>query len=93
MRSGFLFLAVFVILILSCNNDDVALDMEADVDEDNIVRVVGYLPTYRFHLSDKIEYCKLTHLNLSFANPDSREILLCPVLPLWFLMLEQITQI
>lgn len=33
-------------------------------------RVVGYLPKYRFHLSDKIEYCKLTHLNLSFANPN-----------------------
>ncbi|MFC2129176.1 glycosyl hydrolase family 18 protein [Bacteroidota bacterium] len=34
-------------------------------------RVVGYLPTYRFSSSDQIEYCKLTHLNLSFANPDS----------------------
>lgn len=34
-------------------------------------RVVGYLPTYRFASSSQIEYCKLTHLNLSFANPDS----------------------
>lgn len=34
-------------------------------------RVVGYLPTYRFSLSEQIEYCKLTHLNLAFANPDS----------------------
>jgi chitinase len=34
-------------------------------------RVVGYLPTYRFSLSNQIEYCKLTHLNLAFANPDS----------------------
>ena len=33
--------------------------------------VVGYLPTYRFSSSSQIEYCKLTHLNLSFANPDS----------------------
>ncbi len=34
-------------------------------------RVVGYLPTYRFSSSSQIEYCKLTHLNLAFANPDS----------------------
>jgi len=33
--------------------------------------VVGYFPTYRFASSSQIEYCKLTHLNLSFANPDS----------------------
>ncbi|MFH0756136.1 MAG: glycosyl hydrolase family 18 protein [Bacteroidota bacterium] len=34
-------------------------------------RTVGYLPTYRFSSSKQIAYCKLTHLNLSFANPDS----------------------
>lgn len=38
--------------------------------------VVGYLPTYRFSSSSQIEYCKLTHLNLSFANPDSEGNLL-----------------
>jgi len=34
-------------------------------------KVIGYLPSYRFYASNEIEYCKLTHLNLSFANPDS----------------------
>jgi len=34
-------------------------------------KTVGYLPTYRFSLSNQIAYCKLTHLNLAFANPDS----------------------
>lgn len=34
-------------------------------------RVVGYLPTYRFYLNEQIDYCKLTHLNICFANPDS----------------------
>jgi hypothetical protein len=34
-------------------------------------KVVGYLPTYRFGSSNSIEYCKLTHLNLCFANPDA----------------------
>ena len=36
----------------------------------NDFRVVGYLPYYRFALSDQIAYEKLTHLCLAFANPD-----------------------
>ena len=78
MRKGFLFLAVFIVLIFSCNNSDDALDLDAGEDEGGIVRVVGYLPAYRFHLSNKIEYCKLTHLNLSFANPDSNGNIIMP---------------
>lgn len=34
-------------------------------------KVIGYLPSYRFHLNDKIEYHKMTHVCLSFANPDA----------------------
>ena len=34
-------------------------------------RVIGYLPTYRFANSNQMEFCKLTHLNICFANPDS----------------------
>ena len=41
-------------------------------------RVVGYLPTYRFALSSQIDYCKLTHLNLAFANPDSAGNIVMP---------------
>ena len=33
-------------------------------------KVVGYLPYYRFSLSDQIHYEKLTHLCLAFGNPD-----------------------
>jgi chitinase len=33
--------------------------------------VVGYLPYYRFELAGKIDYAKLTHLNLAFLNPDT----------------------
>lgn len=36
----------------------------------NDFKVVGYLPYYRFSLSDQIDYHKLTHLCLAFANPD-----------------------
>ena len=31
---------------------------------------IGYLPYYRFDLIDDIDYHKLTHVNLAFANPD-----------------------
>ena len=33
-------------------------------------KAIGYLPYYRFGLNDQIQYEKLTHLNLAFANPD-----------------------
>ena len=33
-------------------------------------KVVGYLPTFKFGSSNSISYCKITHLNICFANPD-----------------------
>lgn len=33
-------------------------------------KVIGYLSHYYFDLSDQIDYSKLTHLNIAFANPD-----------------------
>ncbi len=33
-------------------------------------RVVGYLPHYRFDVMDKIDFKKITHLNLAFLNPE-----------------------
>ena len=35
------------------------------------VKVVGYLPTYRFSWLADIEFESVTHVNISFANPDS----------------------
>ena len=32
--------------------------------------VIGYVPYYRLHLIDDIQFQKLTHVNVSFANPD-----------------------
>ncbi|MEL6252332.1 MAG: glycosyl hydrolase family 18 protein [Bacteroidota bacterium] len=34
-------------------------------------RIIGYLPTYRFSLQNDIHFEQLTHLNLSFLNPDA----------------------
>lgn len=53
-----------------CSKDDLPVDEDLPT-QNKTAMVVGYLPYYRFALSDKIEYCKLTHLNLAFANPDS----------------------
>lgn len=34
-------------------------------------KVVGYLPFHGYSSAVSIEFCKLTHLNISFANPDA----------------------
>ena len=58
----------FVILV-SCSKDDSFEEEIMTIDKS--ARVVGYLPSYRFDSNEKIDYCKLTHLNLAFANPGS----------------------
>lgn len=34
-------------------------------------KVVGYLPTYRFNYLNDIEFERVNHVNIAFANPDS----------------------
>jgi len=43
-------------------------------------RVIGYLPTYRFATSSQIDYCKLTHLSICFANPDNAGNIVMPAI-------------
>ncbi len=60
---------IYVLLIISCssvNDIDVIENGELFSTES---RVVGYYSTGSFSLNDKIQYCKLTHLNIAFANP------------------------
>ena len=40
-------------------------------------KVIGYLPTYRFNWLNDIEFDRLTHVNIAFANPDSLGNLSC----------------
>ena len=47
-----------------------SLEIELPLQLDN-AKVVGYLPDYRFGVSNQIEYDKVTHLMLCFANPDA----------------------
>ena len=56
-------------LIFSCNSvDDIDVIENGELFS-NQARVVGYYTTGSFPLNDKIQYCKLTHLNIAFANP------------------------
>ena len=61
---------ICLIFLISCSKDEnlPAPDLPT---QDKSARIVGYLPSYRFELNNNIEYCKLTHLNLAFANPGS----------------------
>ena len=78
MREKF-YLLLFSILIVSCTSKE---DDFFDLNDKDLfskkARVVGYLPWHRFSQNDKIEYCKLTHLNIAFANPETDGTLIIP---------------
>ncbi len=58
-----------IIALTSCSKEDSVVE---EINNNLIsAKVVGYLPWYRFSQNDKIEYCKITHLNIAFANPES----------------------
>jgi len=65
-----------LILVGACS--DTSSDDSIIYEYKGTSRVVGYLPYYRFLESNNIDYCKLTHLNLAFANPDNEGDLVVP---------------
>ena len=76
-----LFVFLTFITLISCSKEDSVVEEKVEEKNDLFskkARVVGYLPTYRFSQNDKIEYCKLTHLNIAFANPESDGTILLP---------------
>ena len=69
------------LLIISCSSvdDDDVIDTDQNIDLFSTeARVVGYFPYYRFSLNDKIQYCKVTHLNIAFANPETDGTIVLP---------------
>jgi chitinase len=63
------------LLVISCSS----------VDDDDVIdlfsteaRVVGYYHHGSFGLNDKIQYCKVTHLNIAFANPETDGTIVLP---------------
>ncbi|WJS94156.1 glycosyl hydrolase family 18 protein [Flavobacterium johnsoniae] len=64
---GILFFISSLISVYSCTSQK---DAENDDVKKKTARVVGYLSTDNFYKMTSIEFCKLTHLNVAFANPD-----------------------
>ena len=65
-------------LIISCSSvDDIDVIENGELFSSD-ARVVGYYSTGSFSLNDKIQYCKLTHLNIAFANPQTDGTIILP---------------
>ncbi|WP_264538282.1 glycosyl hydrolase family 18 protein [Flavobacterium sp. N1736] len=63
---GILFFLSSLFSVYGCSNQK-----ETDSDHSKkTARVVGYLSSDNFDKISMIQFCKLTHLNLAFANPD-----------------------
>ena len=65
-------------LVLSCSSvDDIDVIENGELFS-NQARVVGYYSTCCFSEYDKIQFCKLTHLNIAFANPQTDGTIVLP---------------
>ena len=71
-----IFFYFFLCLIISCSKENETEAISEDISKNSLI--VGYLPTWRFDLNKQIDYCKLTHLNIAFANPDANGKLIMP---------------
>nr|WP_294923882.1 glycosyl hydrolase family 18 protein [uncultured Flavobacterium sp.] len=65
---GILFFIGSLFSSYSCSKEN---DNKIDNSKNKTARVVGYLSTDNFSKMSSVQFCKLTHLNLSFANPDN----------------------
>ncbi|QSW88253.1 glycoside hydrolase [Flavobacterium endoglycinae] len=64
---GILFYISSLFSVYSCTTQK---DDNPEESKIKTARVVGYLSSDSFDKMTSIEYCKLTHLNIAFANPD-----------------------
>jgi len=69
---------ILSLLIISCSSvDDIDVIENGELFS-NQARVVGYYTAGSFPLNDKIQYCKVTHLNIAFANPQTDGTIILP---------------
>jgi len=64
---GILFFIGSLFSAYSCSSQK---ENDSEVSKTKTARVVGYLSTDNFSKMTSIQFCKLTHLNVAFANPD-----------------------
>jgi chitinase len=60
----------FVSSLFSAYSGSIAQQTDPENSKVKTARVVGYLSTDNFDKMNSIQFCKLTHLNVAFANPD-----------------------
>ena len=72
-------------LIISCNSvDDIDVIEDGELFSNHSRRILYY--RLIFFLNDKIQYCKLTHLNIAFANPQTDGTIILPDLGIYLKM-------
>lgn len=64
---GILFSLSTLFSVYGCTNEN---PPEAEETNPKTAKVVGYLSTDNFDKINSIQFCKITHLNLAFLNPD-----------------------
>lgn len=64
---GILFFLSSLLSVYSCTNEK---ENNPEEIKTKTARVVGYLSADSFSKVNSIQFCKLTHLNIAFANPD-----------------------
>ncbi|OIV39793.1 glycosyl hydrolase family 18 protein [Flavobacterium johnsoniae] len=64
---GILFFISSLFTAYSCSSDK---EPHTEYSKMKTARVVGYLSSDSFSKINSIQFCKLTHLNIAFANPD-----------------------
>lgn len=64
---GILFFLSSLFSVYSCTNEK---ENNPEEVKTKTARVVGYLSSDSFSKVNSIQFCKLTHLNIAFANPD-----------------------
>ncbi|RZJ46442.1 MAG: glycoside hydrolase, partial [Flavobacterium sp.] len=64
---GILFYIYSLVSVYSCTTEKESV---IDDSKTKTARVIGYLSTDNFDKITSIQFCKLTHLNIAFANPD-----------------------
>ena len=72
-----LYLILSLLIISCCSVDDIDVIENGELFS-NQARVVGYYTAGSFPLNDKIQYCKVTHLNIAFANPQTDGTIILP---------------
>ncbi|MNX73640.1 Chitinase B precursor [compost metagenome] len=64
---GILFFICSLFSAYSCSSQK---ENDVKISKVKTARVVGYLSSENFSKMNSIQFCKLTHLNIAFANPD-----------------------